>query len=77
MSEVPHGGIRLLRRSSSRDEACFGARVWVVGGGVWDVGFRVLRVGFGVLGCRGTSLIRNSGPLGPYGRTMPRALWWP
>ena len=26
---------------------------------------------------RGTSLIRNSAPLGPYSRTMPRALWWP
>jgi len=25
---------------------------------------------------RGTSLIRNSAPLGPYIRTMPRALWW-
>ena len=25
---------------------------------------------------RGTSLIRNSAPLGPYSRTMPRALWW-
>jgi len=25
---------------------------------------------------RGTSLIRNSAPLGPYGRYMPRALWW-
>ena len=26
---------------------------------------------------RGTSsLIRNSPPLGPYGRPMPRALWW-
>jgi len=24
---------------------------------------------------RGTSLIRNSTPLGPYGRPMPRALW--
>ena len=24
---------------------------------------------------RGTSLIRNSAPLGPYRRTMPRALW--
>ena len=24
---------------------------------------------------RGTSLIRNSAPLGPYSRTMPRALW--
>jgi hypothetical protein len=25
---------------------------------------------------RGSSLIRNSLPLGPYSRTMPRALWW-
>ena len=25
---------------------------------------------------RGTSLIRNSAPLGPYGRNMPKALWW-
>ena len=25
---------------------------------------------------RGTSLRRNSGPLGTYSRTMPRALWW-
>ena len=25
---------------------------------------------------RGTSLIRNCPPLGPYSRTMPRALWW-
>ena len=24
---------------------------------------------------RGISLIRNSAPLGPYSRTMPRALW--
>ena len=24
---------------------------------------------------RGTSLIRNRGPLGPYSRTIPRALW--
>ena len=26
---------------------------------------------------RGTSLIRNSAPLGPYSSNMPRALWWP
>ena len=26
---------------------------------------------------RGTSLIRNSDPLGPYRMTMPRALRWP
>jgi len=25
---------------------------------------------------RGSLLIRNSTPLGPYSRTMPRALWW-
>ena len=27
-------------------------------------------------GCRGTSLIRKSAPLGPHSRKMPRALWW-
>ena len=27
-------------------------------------------------GYRGTSLIRNCAPLGPYSRNMPRALWW-
>ena len=26
---------------------------------------------------RGTSLIRNSAPLGPYSRNMPKALWRP
>jgi hypothetical protein len=32
---------------------------------------------FGVSGpYRDTLLIRNSAPLGPYSRTMPRALWW-
>ena len=25
---------------------------------------------------RGTSILRNSTPLGPYSRPMPRALWW-
>ena len=25
---------------------------------------------------RGTSLMTNSGRLGPYRRTMPRAIWW-
>ena len=25
---------------------------------------------------RGTSLIRNRPRLGPYSRTMPKALWW-
>jgi len=25
---------------------------------------------------RGTSLIKNRTPLGPYGRAMPGALWW-
>ena len=28
------------------------------------------------LPCRGTSLMRNSAPLGPYSRTMPRAPRW-
>jgi len=26
---------------------------------------------------RGTSLIRNRPPLGPYSRTMSKGLWWP
>jgi len=26
--------------------------------------------------CRGTSLIRDSLPIGPYSKAMPRALWW-
>ena len=26
---------------------------------------------------RGTPLIRNCPPSGPYKRTMPRTLWWP
>jgi len=26
---------------------------------------------------RGTLLIRNRHPLGPYTRTMPRDIWWP
>jgi hypothetical protein len=30
----------------------------------------------GVSDYRGTSLVRNSSPLGPYTRPMPRALWW-
>ena len=29
-----------------------------------------------VVAYSGTSLIRYSRPLGPYRRTMPRALWW-
>jgi len=28
------------------------------------------------LPCRGNSLIRNSAPLGPYSRTVPRGLGW-
>jgi len=32
--------------------------------------------GLGLRGYRGTSLIRNSASLGPYFRTMPRALGW-
>ena len=28
------------------------------------------------LAYRGTPLVRNSAPLGPYGRSMPRALQW-
>ena len=35
--------------------------------------FRVRAV---MSGYRGTSLIRNTAPLEPYRRTMPKALWW-
>ena len=31
---------------------------------------------FEALPYRGTSLIRNSDDLGPFSRTVPRALWW-
>ena len=59
-----------------------------VGFRIQGAGFRVPGSGFRVQGsgskllpspplCRDTSLIRNSAPLGPYGRTMPGALWWP
>ena len=27
-------------------------------------------------GYSGTSLVRNRAPLGPYSRTVPRAIWW-
>jgi len=27
-------------------------------------------------GYRGTSLIRNTPPLGPYSKTLPRVIWW-
>ena len=30
----------------------------------------------GPLRYRGTSLIRNRAPLGPYSRTIPRVIWW-
>ena len=28
-----------------------------------------------IMTCRGTPLIRNRNPVGPYSRTMPRLLW--
>jgi hypothetical protein len=69
----------------------FGLRVSGFGFRIPGFGFRVLGFGFRSQGLalprrpapgvdfgvyRGTSLIRNSTPLGHYGRTMPRALWW-
>ena len=44
--------------------------IYYVSFGVDDEESRVLRGSV----YRGTSLIRNSAPLGPYSRTMPRAL---
>ena len=46
-------------------------------------GFRVSSVGLvsarsaEISQYRGTLLIKNSAPLGPFSRTMPSALWWP
>ena len=41
-------------------------------GGLGDGGLSASAVDY-----RGTPLIRNSAPLGPYSRTLHRALWWP
>ena len=44
----------------------------------WSAGGWALpRDGIQRAGYRGSSLMRNSAPLGPYSRTMPRALWKP
>ena len=40
--------------------------------GVWSMLYSVCCIVY-----RGTFLTRNSAPLRPYSRTMPRALWWP
>ena len=45
--------------------------------GAWVHSSRPFRGDTLARGYRGTSLIRNRVPLGPYSRTMPRALWWP
>jgi len=42
---------------------------------------RIRRITFegpcvGIAAYSDTSLIRNRAPLGPYGRDMPRPLWW-
>ena len=42
-----------------------------------DLPVRALKAGGGASSAyRGTSVIRNSAPLGPFSRIMPRALWW-
>jgi len=58
-----------------------GCEVWGLGfgvlglvAGVHGMGFTVWGLGFTAY--TGTSLMRNSAPLGPYGRTLPRALCW-
>jgi len=67
-----------------------GFRFWglEVGSRIYDLGVG-LKTHRGFVGCeiwgsslpgsvtyRGTSIIRNCLPLGPYGRPMPRTLWW-
>ena len=45
---------------------------------IWTADGEVVRMEAGLARqYRGTSLIRNSPLLGPYSRTVPRALWWP
>ena len=45
---------------------------------VWYVAamFEMKQDSFSQCVYRGTSLIKNSAPLGPYLRAMPKALWW-
>ena len=62
--------------------------VWGLGVRVRGLGFRDKGLGKPFLDCRsctpyanpapyrGTSLIRSNPLLGPYRRTIPRALWW-
>jgi len=77
------GGSASVRgKEVGREGGC--ERVGVRGGGVerglHDVLTHLIGELFDRRGCgthyRGTSLIRNSAPLGPYSRTMHRPLWW-
>jgi len=82
------GTSRTCNESKAEEEGiafgvvCSGFRVRVYG--AWFMvrgsGFRVqgLEVIVWCLGAgyRGTSLIRNNASLGPYSRTMHRAVWW-
>jgi hypothetical protein len=71
------------RYRSSLCTACLGSKGEEFAGyGVLGVGLRGRRCCTAACLCltpryRGTSLIRNSAPLGPYSRTKHRALWWP
>ena len=46
------------------------------GGGTALIGTHQLHLQGFLPICRGASLIRNSAPLGPHSRTMPRTLRW-
>ena len=46
------------------------------GSGTWNGMWARCRTQPSIHIYRGTSLIRNSNPLGPYSSNMPRALWW-
>ena len=57
----------------------FGFRVHGAGCTVHGAGCESKGVGVGILGFRvyrGTSLMRNCPPLGPYSSPMLRAVWW-
>ena len=66
-----------------KPESRYGTDSFTIGGDADPRAHEPVEAGAGTMPCllvhlmyRGTSLIRNSAPLGPCSRTMPRALWW-
>jgi len=62
---------------SAGESAAQGGRGWPPGDSHQEGGLVAWRAGRQQAAAyRGTSLIRNNPPVGPYSRPMPRALWW-